>query len=230
MNDQFKPDSNDSLYYILLLLVNPLFSLLRGTKNNPSLIGVRKCGKKDFTIVVGYVMFLVYIARHLKSLVFERNFFTRANIANIEFNEDNTKKLMISMFVVGFTGSFLSAGSAALITFSLIMIKMTPFAASPTALSITILFGISSSFICYLEGLIYMSATLIGGLFVVVSTLIVRLTIYETFVKQGKASMLLLFIGIMMGVSTIAGIFQVGPIIYKEYMNGVNIFLFHSIC
>ena len=230
MNDQFSSDSNDSLYYVLLLAVNPVFSLLRGTKNSPSLIGVRRCGKRDFTVVVAYGLFLGYLARHLKTIVFERNLFNKANIANIEFTEQNTRTLMISMFVVGFIGSFLSAGSAALITFSLIMIKMTPFTASPTALTITILFGISSTLICYLEGLIYMSASVIGGLFVIVSTLIVRLTIYETFAKKGKASMLLLFIGIMMGVSTVAGIAQVGPIIYKEYMEGQNIFRFHSIC
>lgn len=230
LNNQFETRTNDNLYFLFLFFVNPLFTFLRGTPGNPSFMGYDRCGRGDFLNLVVYFSLLGYLALYLRRVIVRRNLFKKPYIYNVDFTPENTQKVMLTMLAVGFIGSFLSAGAATVLTFSLIMLKMSPFTASPTSLTITLMYGLSSAMVFYYEGLIYENVIVFGGIVAVLSTAFARLTIYEYFVRQGKASYLLLFISISMAISILASIFTVTPRIYSEWKNGTDLFKFKSPC
>lgn len=230
LNNQFETRTNDNLYFLFLFFVNPLFTFLRGTPGNPSFMGYDRCGRGDFLNLVIYLSLLGYLALYLRRVIVRRNLFKKPYIYNVDFTSENTQKVMLTMLAVGFIGSFLSAGAATVLTFSLIMLKMSPFTASPTSLTITLMYGLSSAMVFYYEGLIYENVIVFGGIVAVLSTAFARLTIYEYFVRQGKASYLLLFISISMAISILASIFTVTPRIYSEWKSGTDLFKFKSPC
>jgi len=229
-HDQYKLYTNDIYYYALLLLINPLFSLLRGSKERGSWLGITKCSFGDFILILSYLGFLVYLTIHLKNMATERNKRVLPNPMNVSLEGSEPMKVMTIMILVGFVGSFLSAGASALITFSLIMLKMAPFIASPTSLLIGIIFNSSAAFVYYLEGSIYNYSAVVGGLIVAIATAAVRLTIYESFIKLKKASLVLLFMSIMMGMGALVSVIVVGPKVVDQYRSGVNIWALRSIC
>lgn len=230
LNNQFETRTNDNLYFLFLFFVNPLFTFLRGTPGNPSFIGYDRCGRGDFLNLIVYFSLIGYLALYLRRVIVRRNLFKKPYVYNVDFTPENTQKVMLTMLVVGFIGSFLSAGAATVLTFSLIMLKMVPFTASPTSLTITLMYGLSSAMVFFYEGLIYEKAIIFGGIVAVLSTALARLTIYEYFVRQGKASYLLLFISISMAISIVVSIFMVTPRIYSEWKSGKDLFKFKSPC
>ena len=230
LNNQFVTRTNDRLYFLFLFFVNPLFTFLRGTPELPSFVGYERCGRGDYLMLLIFFSILGYLALYLRRVIIKRNAFIEPNLYNVNFTPENTQKVMLTMLVVGFIGSFLSAGAATVLTFSLIMLKMSPFTASPTSLTITLMYGLSSAMVFYYEGLIYDNAMLFGGIVAILSTAFARLTIYESFVKQGKASYLLLFISVSMVISIAASVLTVAPRIYHQWKNGTNIFRFRSPC
>lgn len=230
LHDQYSLPSEDRKYYLLLLVINPLFAMIRGTSSYPSLLGLPHCSLYDLLSILLYCSFLAYLSLHFKRQVTLRNKYVKDNPANIEFKDSSTNQMMLIMISVGFVGSFLSAGASTLITFSLILLKMRPFAASPTSLCIGIMYGVSGAVVYTINGNIFLNSLIFGGLVVVASTFIARMTIYETFRKAGKGSIIVLFLTIMMGISLVASLSTVGPIIWKEFQQGTNIFAFKSFC
>ena len=220
----------DAAFYLMLFFLNPFVTLLRGNKFKPSIIGINKCGFGDISIIVCYCASLIFISVVLKRQIVIRNKNVGFHDDNVDFSGSSPDKVKLIMILVGFVGSFLSAGASALITFSLIYLKMTPFTASPTSLLIGVVFGFSASFIFFLEGLLFSQAIVFGGLVVICATLGTRLTIYEAFLKQGKGSMILLFISNLTAISMLSAAFQVGPVVWRQYTSGSNIFKFKSLC
>ena len=230
VHDQYIFETSDLKYYALILVLNPLYSLLKGNSEHPSILGLEKCGSGQIVLVIIYAASLFFFLMHLKHVVNKRNEQVVEHDLNVDFKGGAQNKILLIMVLVGLVGAFLSAGASALITFSLIMLEMTPFTASPTALLAGIVFGSSGSIMYYWEGLIFMSAAIVGGLVVIACTAGVRLTIYQSFLQSGKSSIILLFISIMMGFGVIASIAVVGPIVYKQSQRGINIWAFKSLC
>lgn len=231
LHDQYKISQKDILFYMLIFCFPLSFSLLRGTQQRPSIIGIERCGKADLTLVVMYIGALVFLTMHLKKIIQTRNKFVKENVCNIDFRKDEaTNKFLFTMTAVGFVGTFLSAGYSVLLNISLMMLELTPFAASATALFIGVIFSLASSLVFYFEDLLYLNCAVIGGVVIAVATLTVRLTLYERFVRLGKGSYTLFFMAIMLGMGIISTLLVVGPKIKATYDAGENIWAFTSIC
>lgn len=231
LHDQYALTQNDTFFYLIIFCVNPLFSLLRGTKDRPSIIGIERCGGNDVLLVISYMIFLAFLTRHLKHMIQGRNRFVKQNVCNVDFKaEDATNRLLVTMIAVGFVGSFLAAGYSVLLNMALMMLELTPFIASATGLYIGVVFSLASAVVFYFEGLLYFNCALIGGIVIAVSTLAVRLTLYEKFVKSGKGSYTLFFMSIMLGMGIVSTISVIAPKIKASHDRGENIWAFTSIC
>lgn len=231
LHDQYSLVPRDTFFYAIIFLIVPAFSLIRGTKERPSIIGMNRCGKLDFTFVICYLGLLTFLTLFLKRRIQVRNRFVKQNDANVNFKrDDSTNRLLFTMVGVGFVGSFLAAGYSVLLNISLMMLELSPFAASASALFIGVIFSLAASLSFYLEGLLYLNCAIVGAIVIAVSTLAVRLTLYEQFLKTGKASLILLFMTIMiaMGIATIISV--VAPKIKSVHDAGGNIWEFASIC
>ena len=231
LHDQYKVSQNDFLFYLLIFIAPPLFSLLRGTKDRPSIIGIDRCGGGDLMLVLVYLVGLTFLTIHLKNIIQSRNSFVKQNVANVDFKRDEaTNKMLVTMVGVGFIGTFMSAGFAILLNMSMIMLELTPFVASATSLYIGAILNLAASMVFYFEGMLYINCAIVGGLVIAGATLGVRLTIYERFVKSGKGSYTLFFMSIMLAMAIVSTLSVVGPKIKASHDAGENIWAFSSIC
>lgn len=230
LHDQYALDSNDKIFYVLLMILNPIFSYLRGTRNRQALVDLRRCGKREFTLITGYIVFLGYIAVHLKKLVFERNYFTKQNILNVNFNDKGVKQMIVWMFFVGLFGSMLSLGIGALLTYSLVSVGMTPFTAVPTSLMIGVLYGTSASIVYFAEGYIVEKIALVGALVVIASTYLTRVTIYDSLLKRGHGSAVLMFLAGILALGICVILYEHIPKLWHDYSIGKDLLEFNSIC
>lgn len=230
VHDQYSFKKADLPYYLLFAALNPIFSRLRGTKDKPSLIGIDKCGVSGMLLVLGYLGLLVYLCWAVKKKVVARNQAVHEDGKSIEIDDNNSLRVLGVMMLVGFIASYLSSGAATLLAFSLVLLHMTTFTASPTSLTIMLVLGMTSAVMFYAEGLIYGSTILYAGTVTFLSTLVARLTLYESFLKRGKASLIMMFNSVLMGVSLVAIGGIIGPAVYKEYTAGKNIFAFKHSC
>ena len=230
LHDQYEFHRGDIPILCFLLAVNPIISLIRGNKMMPSILGIQKCSSVDYLVIFMLIVLLVVITFRIKKRLVERNKFVVQNPDNVDFTGEKLTYSILTMFVVGFIGSFLSVGSSSLLTFSLIMLGMPPFCASPASLLVGIIYGSAAAVIFFLEGQIYPSSALFGGLMVIAGTLTTRATIYEAFLKKGKGSVILLFISIMMVLCVVLSIVQVYPKIKSEYYKGVDIWALRTLC
>lgn len=230
-HDQFSFVSGDAIFYLVIFFATPSFSLIRGTTERPSIIGMDRCGGFDVFLVIFYLAVLFNLTFYLKRRILERNKYVKQNDANVDFYQgDATNNLILAMVGVGFVGSFLAAGFSLLLNLSLMTLNIIPFVASATALSIGVVFSFSAALAFYMEGLLFLNCAVVGGIVIAVSTLAVRLTYYERFLKSGKASLCLLFMTVMIPIGIVSTIFRVLPKVWSDYAAGVNIWKFASIC
>lgn len=230
VHDQYSFQTSDIPLYILFAGLNPVFGLLRGSKDRPSVVGIEKCGASGWLLVGGYFALLSWLCFYVKNKVISRNQAVHEDGKSIEINHSNSYKVMGVMMLVGFIASYLSSGAATLLAYSLVLLHMTTFTASPTSLTIMFILGFTSAVMFYAEDLIYGSTILYAGTVVLVSTLAARLTLYESFLKRGKASLILLFNSVLMGVSLVATGGIIGPAVYKAYEAGQDILALKSAC
>lgn len=230
VHDQYSFQTSDIPLYILFAGLNPLFGLLRGSKDRPSVVGIEKCGTSGWMLVAGYFGLLTWLCLVVRNRVISRNKAVHEDGKSIEITYSNSYKVMGVMMLVGFIASYLSSGAATLLAYSLVLLHMTTFTASPTSLTIMFILGFTSAVMFYAEGLIYGSTILYAGTVVLVSTLAARLTLYESFLKRGKASLILLFNSVLMGVSLVATGGIIGPAVYRAYAAGNDILALKSPC
>ncbi len=229
-HSQFEFCRSDIPYVIFLLTINPVICLVRGNKVTPSMFAIEKCSSVDLMVVATFVVVLLGVSIDIRERISRRNRHAVSSADNVDFRGPKQNHAMYIVFVVGLVGSFLSVGSSALLTFSLIMLGITPFSASPTALLIGIIFGSSVSVVFFLEGLIYIGSAVFGSIVVCLGTFVTRATVYEGFVKQGKGSMILLFISVMMALCIVLSVAQVLPKILTQYEEGKNVWALRSLC
>jgi uncharacterized membrane protein YfcA len=220
----------DGLFLLIFMSLSPAFEYLRGTKTIKSLIGNQICSEQDFYLIGGYVGVLLLFSMLMRAVILRRNRGIEQDSSSVEISAGYSFKFMVAMFIVSLVGGFVSSGASTLITMAFIAFGLSPFSASSTGLVVVIIFSGSSATIYYLNGFIYYHCALIGSAVVVLSTLITRVTVYQYFLKHGKASVILLFISLMMLITIPSNLLQVGPHIKSDYDNGKNIFAFESFC
>lgn len=148
----------------------------------------------------------------------------------MNFNTKSIIKLLIGLFFVGLIGSFLSAGMAVLFTLTLIFSGLSPFVASPTALILTCMTSASSTFMYLLDGKINFILGGIGSAVILLFSVGTRVTLYKTLMKNGKESVIMLFIIILVGCAIPANVWKVLPAILKDFNDGKNIWIFKPFC
>lgn len=220
----------DGCFLIIFMALSPTFEYLRGTKTIKSIIGNQICTDNDFYLLGGYVAVLLLFSLMIREIILRRNKGIEQDSNSVEISAGYSSKFMIAMFFVSLVGGFVSSGASTLITMTIIAFGISPFSASSTGLVVVIIFSGSSATIYYLNGFIYYHCALIGSAVVVLSTLITRMTVYQYFLKHGKASVILLFISLMMLITIPSNLLQVAPHIKSEYDKGKNIFAFDSFC
>lgn len=222
----------DLMVLLILMVLSPTFTLLRGTKSIDSLIDNIECSNFDIFFLVGYGFIILLFSLLVNEIVLLRNvsrkFYRAEN--DIKIDSHFSAKFIPLIFLVTTLGALVSTGSSTLITLVLIWMGLSPFLASSTCLIVVIVFSGSSATIYYLNGLIYTPCVLAGGIVVLLSTILTRMTIYQSFMKHGKASLIVLFISITMLMTVPTNILQVLPHIREDIKDGKNIWAFNSFC
>lgn len=229
-HDQFQFYSEDKWVYFALILLIILFSFLHKKRHNDSYLGKSKCETKDFIYFTIFLLILGGLVYNTTKTVVQRNKNARPDELNVVFEERAYYKVVSLMVLSGLVGTYLSAGASSLIILGLILMKVNPFVASPTGLLIALLYNFSATIAYYFRGNIILDCALYTGLIVIITSAIVRLTVYDKYLLLNRASLLLLFMGILMGMGIVASALTVGPSILKDIDNGIDIWEVRSVC
>ena len=225
-----KIETTNFMILALFMVLSPGFEYLRGSNSTPSIIDNEYCSDLNGILIASYVAVLIILGLICREMVLIRNRNVILEDSDLELSPSTTIKFMFSILLVATVGGFVSAGSSTLLTMMIIYFGLSPFNASSTSLFVVIIFSGSSASIYYLNGFIYGWCVVIAGAVVVLSTLLTRMTLYQYFLRHGKASIILLFISLMMLITIPSNIMQVGPHIKKQYDKGVDILEFKSFC
>lgn len=229
--DQYKITNKDLLIMAGLMTLNPLISTLRISSGQPKWYQATRCSGADWVILFGYIALLVTISALLAKNVLNRNLNKKLSPKDISIKEASySLKFVLGVAGVSFVGGFLAAGSTTLLSIFMISLGVYPFISSSTTMVLAVIFSGSSSILYALNGLVYMSCVLIAGTVVVASTILTRMTLYQSFLKHGKASLILLFIAITMVVTIPSNIAQIVPHLKEDIEAGKNIWAFTSFC
>lgn len=223
----------DLLFFIVYVSLNPVFALLRGTSAMPSLIDNQECSSFDLYLLASYGGILLLLTFLVNEVILIRNvhcnkFYRAEN--DLPIDTKFSLKFIPVVLLVTTLGAYVSTGSSTLITLLLIWMGLSPFLASSTCLIIVAIFSGSSAAIYGLNGLIYWPCAIIGGVIVLLTTVVTRMTLYQSFLKHGKASLVILFISITMMITVPSNIYQVFPHIRQDYNAGKNIWAFLPFC
>ena len=229
--DQYKITSIDLLIMAGLMTLNPIISTLRASSGSTKWYQAAKCSGADVIILLSYLILLVVISVLLAKNVLYRNFNKKLGKKDLSIKETSyTLKFVMGVMGVSFVGGFLAAGSTTLLSIFMISLGVYPFISSSTTMVLAVIFSGSSSILYALNGLVYLSCVVIAGTVVVASTVLTRMTLYQSFLKHGKASLILLFISITMVVTVPSNIIQVYPHLKEDIQAGKNIWAFTSFC
>lgn len=125
---------------------------------------------------------------------------------NMKFSTKSIIKIVVGLFFVAMVGSFLSAGMTVLFSLTLIFAGLSPFVASPTALILTCMTSASSTFLYLLDGKINFILGAAGSVIILLFSVGTRVTIYRRLMKNGKESVIMLFIIILVGCAVPANV------------------------
>jgi uncharacterized membrane protein YfcA len=229
--NQYRPTTKDLLIMGGMMLISPLMSIVRSNSKTPSWYQTASCTPADTVILISYVLLLTVFSTLLAKNILIRNRNKKLAKKDISLKEASyTLKFVLGVVGVSFVGGFLAAGSSTLLSIFMISLEIYAFIASSTTMVVAVIFSGSSTILYALNGLIYPSCVLIAGTVVVASTVITRMTLYQSFLKHGKASLILLFIAITMVVTVPANIYQVYPHLKEDFDAGKNILAFNSFC
>lgn len=220
----------DKVFFFILCCLNPVLSMLRGTDSFSSVIGCKRCSREDLAIVLIYLFIILIITFINKRRLSKRNKKIKKSNKQIKFTSSNINKLLISLFLIGFVGSFLSAGIAVMFTLALVFLDLSPFIASPTALLLSCMTSGSATLLYFLNGQIDLLGGLVGGIVILMFTIGTRLTVYKRMMSMGRESILVLFIIILITISIPINVYKVLPEILEDKRNGKNIWEFESVC
>lgn len=227
---QQQTDTVDIVMLGLICTLNPLLSLFRGSASVKSIIGSKHCSFSDSLIITVYLVIVLALTYINAQRMLEKNKEVVTNHKQIKLTRSNIVKLLATLFLVGAIGSFLSAGMVVLFTLALIFSGLSPFVASPTALILTCMTSASNSILFALNKKISPKAALLGSVVIMTFSMGTRLTVYKTLMKNGRESVILSFIILLVVVAIPANLIKTIPEIIERRKDGQNVFAFNSIC
>jgi uncharacterized membrane protein YfcA len=228
--DQYQIMYTDILAILLMFLLNPILTTLRVDLAD-DWWEVKRCTKEDSLLMVFYLAVVITFGAFQVKSILKRNEnkVPKADDVNLS-SYLYCIRFALGVIGVSFIGGFLAAGSSTLLSIFMIALNIYPFVASSTTLFLSIIFSGSSAIIYALSGRVYLVAALMSSIVVVISTVATRMTLYQTFLKHGRASVIVLFISISMLISIPSNLVKVIPHISEDYNKGKNIWAFNSFC
>ena len=228
--DQYQLTIYDAIGMCLMMLLNPIVSRIRKDKEG-EWYQIKKCSERDWVLLTFYLGVLIVFSVYQIFNIIRRNENKRTKMNDVSLNSSiYCYRFAAGVVGVSFVGGFLAAGSSTLLSIFMIALGIYPFVASSTSLLLAVIFSGSSALIYAVQGQVYLTATLVCGSLVLTSTVITRMTLYQTFMKHGRASIILLFISISLLLSIPSNLYQVLPHIKEDHDQGKNIWAFQSLC
>jgi uncharacterized membrane protein YfcA len=219
---------NFTVFFIIgLMLLTPIFEVLRSAKRRESLIGIQRCSKWDIVLTFGYPCLLLVLAAIAQIYVKSKKrshllFATSSRIAATNFQ--------IAVCTVCALGSYIALGSTTMILLTLTAFGQNYFVSSSTGFVITVMFTFSASLSYYFQGFIDPTCAIIGGVIVLCTAVVTKFTLFNYYFSLGKASVPLIFI---MGITILSIPFttiQMLPRILMNRDSGIPIFELKNYC
>jgi uncharacterized membrane protein YfcA len=139
-------------------------------------------------------------------------------------------KMLLGAFAISLLGSGFSLSISTLFSIYLFKVGVSPFVASPTSMFLSFLCYTSSTLLYILDGRIEFYSGLIGSIVIAITTVTTRIKIYQSVMDKGKASVLMLCMVILIGITIPINVWQVLPKIIQDYNAGKNIWEFQKMC
>jgi uncharacterized membrane protein YfcA len=215
--DSIQTNTNlgDKLFFFIICLLNPTLGLLRGTKSFKSIIDCKHCSKLDLIIVLSYLVIIIILTFINSNRMLKRSKSLKDSNKQIKITPKKLTTLLIGLFLIGFSGSYLSAGLAIMFTLTLVFLGLSPFIASPTALMLSCMTSGSATFLYLMNKEIDWLAGVLGSSVIVIFSIGTRLTLYKKMMNMGKESWIMLFIIILVSIAIPIGVGKVLPGILK---------------
>ena len=221
---QYELSCKERVLYILMLLINPIMSLFRGSVKFPSIIGNRLCSKLDFWILVIYSLIVLLLTVVCVREIRRKNYGIFQSERSVSFSSIfYVIKIIVLMFFVGMLGSYLSASISALFTLLFLYLGLSSFVAGPTSLLLTNLVTGSSTLLYWLENDVDMVTEAILGSIVVIVTIATRLWVYKRVLEGKKESVILFFMIILLMITLVCNSFVSLIGIQKEKSSGKSV-------
>lgn len=151
------------------------------------------------------------------------------NDKQIRLDSKKVFKMMVGVFAVSLVGTYISTGST-LVGLFLVYMGMTPFVSGPTSLIMSAMTSASSTFIYILNNQINFKFAIVGALVILLFSLGTKVTVYKRLMRNGKESVIMLFMLLLIVISIPANLYKVIPVIVSDYKKGENIFGFKGFC
>ena len=183
---------NFTVFFIIgLMLLTPIFEVLRGSKRRDSFIGIQRCSRWDIVLTFGYPCLLLVLAAIAQIYVKSKKrshllFATSSRIAATNFQ--------IAVCAVCALGSYIALGSTTMILLTLTAFGQNYFVSSSTGFVITVMFTFSASLSYYFQGFIDPTCAIIGGVIVLCTAVVTKFTLFNYYFSLGKASVPQIFI------------------------------------
>ena len=150
-------------------------SLLRGSKRNKSVVGIKRCTEVDFTLL-GLLLVIIAIISYISFqwIIKNRALKQKINYPIVPSDINWTKKLTINLMSIGFIGGMTSGffGLGGSIIYSIIFLSMgiAPLVTSASGMYIVMFSSLSSSLLFSVTGTLNLAFAFWVGAMVFIST------------------------------------------------------------
>lgn len=198
-------EKEDIKILLILILVNPFFSLLTRLLTS-SRSAESKCDNTQFYVLGIYIAVIFFLAKRNTKYILTKNTGQKSTENQLELDLKSSFHIMLGSFFISMLGAAFSVAIALLFTLYLIFIGISSFAASSTSMFMACLCFTNSTILYLIDGRISLWMGIIGSIVIVASSVGTRMTIYQKMMDSGKESILMLFMLILITLAVPANL------------------------
>lgn len=215
---------------LLISLANPAlnFTLRALEKHSPKV--EEECKPEEFYVMLGYLGVIILLTIASSWILRKKNIGVKSSETQAKLDTPAIFKMLFGSFIISLFGLGFSLAVAMLFSIYLFKVGVNPFVASPTSMFLAFLCYTNSTLLYMLDGRIEFYSGLIGSVVIAITTLTTRITLYQSVMDKGKASILMLCMVILIGITIPVNLWQVLPKIIDDYNSGGNIWEFEKMC
>lgn len=184
-------------------------NIFRGSKNTPSIFGIEQCSATDWSTLVAYIIFCVFIFMYsLKTMRREQKLKEKYGVtlakSDIYLGGPQKLKLVVFSFFGGWVSGALGLGGGSIFNPLLLGLGVPPKVASSTGMYMMIWSTGASIITMIIQGKLLISYGLWTAFFCVFGS-VIGMYLLNNFMRQsGRQSPLVFLLMFILGVSTIA--------------------------